>query len=114
MVSGKKRDDRLRVVTLFAADVRPCRIMELTGLSKSTVYRYIRKYKDADEFNDLPRSGRRRKCTPKQEQSIVLLLKKPDATCRSVAGCTGKRGLPLISHPTVARIAKRQGLFFLE
>ena len=78
------------------------------GASHQQVRRIINKFIDTDDVTELPRGGRRRKL--KKGEATRLLLHKPQSSTREVARALSGTARGAVSHDTVARQARKEGV----
>jgi transposase len=75
------------VSTLWSNGVRDAKSLhKLTSIPRSTIYDYVKKLKNGDTLNPLPRSGRPRKLSPKKRRFLGrLITANKFSTCAELA-----------------------------
>ena len=67
---------RGKIIRLAESGMKPLDIATHLGLGKSTVYKWIKRYKDEISLECYKRTGRPRKTTMEQDKMIVLMAEE--------------------------------------
>ena len=102
---------RLRAVGMLEAGLSQRVVAQRIGCAQPAISNLARRYRNTGAVNDLPRSGRPRTTTPRQDRYIVLQhLRNRFQPATATAADTPGRNNPRVSVSTIRRRLTASGL----
>ena len=81
----------------------------LFEVSETSVWRWIRRYRQRGHLRDAPKSGRPSRTEPERERIFAILEKRPDLSVRALQRALAAQGL-VFDPASLHRFLQRHGL----